>query len=135
MSNQGMSPAAMPVLGELEVTVLELVWAQPGISAKQVHEAVGRERGVTLNTVQSTLDRLYRKALLEREKVSHAFQYRARVQRETLVAGMISALLGRFTDDTPSTVAAFVEATEQLDEDVVLALESELRARREQKQQ
>ncbi|GAB3314717.1 hypothetical protein GCM10027428_15900 [Haliea atlantica] len=130
-----MSPAAMPVLGALEVTVLELVWAQPGISAKQVHETVGRERGVTLNTVQSTLDRLYRKALLEREKVSHAFRYRARVQRETLVAGMISALLGRFTDDNPSTVAAFVEATEQLDEDVVLALESELRARREQKQQ
>jgi predicted transcriptional regulator len=59
-------------LGELESAVLERLWSAGPEDVKAVHQAVGARRGITLNTVQSTMERLYRKGLLARDKVSHA---------------------------------------------------------------
>ena len=75
-------------------------------------------------------DRLFRKQLLDREKISYAFHYRARVPREKLLAGLINEVLQRFENDRASSLAAFVEVAEQLDEDALQALENELKARR-----
>jgi predicted transcriptional regulator len=120
----------MPSLGDLEVAVLETVWSSPESSAKEVHDVIGVQRGISLNTVQSTLDRLYRKQLLSRRKQSHAFRYVARVQREELVAAYIRETLGRFGGDAAASLAAFVDATEELDDDTIDRLEAALRRRR-----
>ena len=68
-------PVYPPVLGALESSVLDYLWEHGGGTAKTVHAAVGRRRGITVNTVQSTLKRLYDKGLLTRKKVSHAHVY------------------------------------------------------------
>jgi Zn-dependent protease with chaperone function len=46
-----------------------------------------------LNTVQSTLERLYKKELLHREKVSHAYIYTPKVLREELMAQAIGEVI------------------------------------------
>lgn len=122
--------APLPPLGELEIAVLEYVWQVPRVSAKQVHAGIGGARGISANTVQSTLERLFRKGLLLREKVGHAFQYSARIAREQLLAGLINDVLGRFGSNKTASLAAFVEAAEQLDEDALAALEVEIKLRR-----
>jgi len=131
MNSNTSSTSGLSSLGDLEIAVLEFVWREPGVSVKQAHAELGMERGVSLNTIQSTLDRLFRKQLLDREKISHAFHYSARLPREKLLAGLINDVLKRFDNDRASSLAAFVEAAEQLDEDALLALENELKARRE----
>lgn len=132
-----MNPASndqrpMPSLGELELAVLNLIWITPGLSPKQVHAEVGAERGISVNTVQSTLERLHRKQLLFREKLGHAYHYSAEVERSHLIADMISDVMRRFRLDGAASVSAFVQATDALDDDDLARLEAEIRARRKQ---
>lgn len=130
MSRDTPENLSIPTLGDLEIAVLEHVWQTADVSAKEAHAAIGAARGISVNTVQSTLERLYRKNLLTRTKSGHAFRYAARVPREQLVAGLINDVLGRFGSDPASSLAAFVEAAERLDDAALRALEAELKNRR-----
>lgn len=130
MSSNFPAKSSVPTLGDLEIAVLEHVWQAVDVSAKEAHAAIGAARGISINTVQSTLERLYRKALLTRTKSSHAFRYAPRLSREQVVAGLINDVLGRFGGNTASSLAAFVEAAERLDDEALRALEVELKNRR-----
>ena len=56
---------------------MSIVWRTGPVTVKQVLARLLRERAYS--TVQTTLDRLYRKSPLTREKESHAFVYTPRV--------------------------------------------------------
>jgi predicted transcriptional regulator len=67
-------------LGPLEIDVMEMVWT---FGASNVREVVSRlERKLAYTTIMTTLDRLYKKGLLERELTDRAFVYRAKLSRE-----------------------------------------------------
>lgn len=116
-----------PLLGELEVQVLECLWQLEQASVKTVFDQAGKSRGVSLNTIQSTLERLYRKNLLSRSKQSREFIYCPRVSRESLMANLIQEVFGRFSSNAQSSVAAILQATETLDESTLDALEREIK--------
>lgn len=124
--NPFMAHQAPPFLGELEIQVLEYLWQHEPASVKNVYEQIGVGRGVSLNTIQSTLDRLYRKSLLSRSKQSREFIYIPSVSRETLMASLIQDVFGRFKSDRQSSVAAILHAAETLDEASLNALELEI---------
>ena len=69
-------------------------------------------------TLMTTLDRLYRKGLLDRQRAGRAFLYRARLSREQLQSGvatdLIDAMLGADPDARP-VLSTFVDAVEQRD--------------------
>jgi len=103
-------------LGELEKLILNYFWRVETADAKQVHAHFEKQRGGTLNTIQSTLDRLYKKGLLKREKESHAFQYRAANQRKAFIGQLIRDVTQDFADsDEDSLLAAFVSLSAELD--------------------
>jgi predicted transcriptional regulator len=123
-------PSTAPRLGELEACLLKHLWKVESGTAKSVHEAVGRSRGISLNTVQSTLDRLQKKQLLRREKVSRAFRYSASVSCGSLLAAMVSEAAARFSEDSSTAMAALIDAAEQLDHAALDELERMIAARR-----
>lgn len=126
-------PSITVPLGDLEVQTLEYLWAEPsGGTAKQAHEAFGEARGVTLNTVQSTLERLFRKGLLTRSKVGHAYCYLAAVTRQAFLSSLINQVLGRFGGDSESSIAAMVDVAERLDSETLTLLEQTIQERRQQ---
>lgn len=90
------------------------LWSGGEGEAKAVHAALGKRRGITLNTIQSTLKRLFEKGLLERDKVSHAHVYRARVTREEFHRGLLGELVGELMNaQADAVVSAFVDLTER----------------------
>jgi predicted transcriptional regulator len=107
-------PVRAPLLGELETAVMEHLWSGGMGEAKAVHAALGKRRGITLNTVQSTLKRLFEKDLLERDKVSHAHVYKPRLSREefhtSALGELVDELMGRKAD---AMLSAFVDLTER----------------------
>lgn len=123
-------PDHAPRLGELEACLLKHLWTVESGTAKSVHEAVGRPRGISVNTVQSTLDRLHRKQLLRREKVSRAFRYHASVSCASLLAAMVSEAAARFSEDNSTAMAALIDAAQQLDHAALDELERLIAARR-----
>jgi predicted transcriptional regulator len=107
-------PVRAPLLGELEASVMEFLWDGGEGEVKAVHGALGKRRGITLNTIQSTLKRLFEKGLLERDKVSHAHVYRPAIGREAFQRGALGQLIGRILGgESELMVSAFVDLTER----------------------
>jgi predicted transcriptional regulator len=67
-------------MGPLEVDVMEMVWKFGTCNVRDVVEQL--ERKLAYTTVMTTLDRLYKKGLLNREMTDRAFVYSAAVTRE-----------------------------------------------------
>jgi predicted transcriptional regulator len=64
------------MIGPLEIAVMEILWATGDSS---VHDVIRRlERPLAYTTVMTTLDRLYKKGLLDRRKEERAFVYAPR---------------------------------------------------------
>jgi predicted transcriptional regulator len=103
---------AAHVLGELETIVMELLWREPELSVSQVEDQLRRRREIAHTTVLTTLDRMYRKGYLTREKRGKAFIYSPRYSREEFEHGLaqevLSALLGQFTEPAISTFVDLV---------------------------
>jgi predicted transcriptional regulator len=124
-------PVRPPLLGELEAAVMSHIWSGGEGDAKAVHTSLGKRRGITLNTIQSTLKRLFEKQLLERDKVSHAHVYRARVSREDFHRGLLGDLVGGLMiGQAEAVVAAFVDLTERAGPEHLERLEALVAERR-----
>jgi len=67
-------------LGPLELDVMEVMWNFGASNSRDVMERM--ERKLAYTTVMTTLDRLYKKGLLDREMTDRAFMYRFRLSRE-----------------------------------------------------
>jgi predicted transcriptional regulator len=80
-----------PALGALEREVMECLWSRGEASVRDVRAAFGETTAYT--TLMTTLDRLYRKGLLERRKEGRAFRYSPRVTREAFEQGIKEDLL------------------------------------------
>jgi len=119
------------LLGELEKQVLQYLWDTDQADAKQVHAHFERRRGGSLNTIQSTLDRLFKKGLLRREKHGHAFQYRAAVERHTFIGQLIKDITNDFSKANENPLlAAFTSISSEFSEEQLEELERLIDVRR-----
>lgn len=124
-------PIRPPLLGELETAVMNHLWSGGDGEAKDVHAALGKKRGITLNTVQSTLKRLFEKGLLARDKVSHAHVYRARITRADFHRDLLNELVGDLMHQgADSLVSAFVDLADRAGPSTLARLEKLVTARR-----
>ena len=111
-------------LGDLEQDVLERLWDDGPSKPTEVHQQVGLRRGISVNTVSSALKRLYEKGLLEREKVSHSYVYRAAVSRTELQRQLMGQLVEQFgQEDSSAFLVAFVDLAQERGEDTLRRLE------------
>jgi predicted transcriptional regulator len=110
---------------------LAALWRQVGRDVKSVHGEIGMRRGISLKTVQSTLERLFRKGLVQREKVSHAYLYTPALQRKELMERLIGDVVETLSDGRPEPMlAAFVDLAARVDEENLARLERLLAERR-----
>jgi predicted transcriptional regulator len=113
----------IPVLGELESAVLEFLWDHGTSEAKDVHRELGEPRAITLSTIQSTLERLHRKRLLMRERVSHAYRYAPTLSRTEFRARAMAEAAGDLrAAESAGVLAAFVDLVARTDKDTLQAL-------------
>ncbi len=126
----------LPQLGDLERAVLGRLWSHGPADVKAMQRAVGELRGVQPNTIQSTLDRLHRKGLAEREKVGRAYVYRARVSQQEWVFRTLEAVLGDVPQRAPDLLlSAFVDLAERAGTEQLEELERLVQARRTRREE
>ena len=120
------------VLGDLESAVMEILWSKPGQTVIEVEERLRQKREIAHTTVLTTLDRMYRKGYLNREKQAKAFVYSPRyTQREferTMAQEVLGALIGHSTETAVST---FVDLISD-DPGALDQLEAKIREKRKQ---
>lgn len=120
------------VFGPLELRVLDALWHRA--TAACVRDLQPAFRAVAYTTLMTTLDRLYRKGYLLREKSGRAFYYRPRVSREglhsQLAGSALATLLPGDTSAVRPILSMFVDAVGDRDRALLDELETLIRSRR-----
>lgn len=123
-------------LGELEKSVLQYFWDYASADAKEVHAYFSLKRGGSLNTIQSTLDRLYKKGLLKREKLSYAYIYRKALDKDAFIGKLVADVTKEFFDHSENALhAAFTSLSSNLTNEELEKLEALIDSRRTDKDQ
>ena len=104
-------------LGKLERQVLEQVWQRGEVSVRDVYVAF--EERIAYTTLMTTLDRLYKKQILDRRKDGRAFLYSPTVSNEEFEHGIredvIDGLLGRGAEGIQPVLACIVDTVSERD--------------------
>lgn len=122
------------VLGRLEVSVMEILWVRGESSVRDVIHRLARPLAYT--TVMTTLDRLYKKNLLDRRKSERAFFYSPRLSRgewERKRAGdLVADFLAGPQPSRDLLISCLVEAVGQHDKALLDDLEKKIRLKRKE---
>ena len=129
------SENALPdALGRLELELMQILWTRGESNVRDVVQHL--ERPLAYTTVMTTLDRLYKKGLLERRMPDRAFIYSTRftyAEWERLRAGNIVA--GFLDGPHPSRellLSSFLEAVGEHDAVLLDELEKKIRSKRKE---
>ena len=122
------------LLGPLEVEVMQVLWTAGDLSVRDVVEKLDRKLAYT--TVMTTLDRLFKKGLLDRQKSERAFLYTARVSHldwERQRAGdLVAGLLSGSQPSRELLLSSLVDAVGQHDVNLLEQLEEKIRRKRKE---
>lgn len=111
-------------MGALEDEVLAALWAcDDGATPRDVLDRVGGDLAYT--TVMTSLTRLWKKGLVERDRVGRAFVYRPKLTEADLAATRMQAQLQRAAD-REAALSRFVGTLSRKDERTLRKLLSEL---------
>jgi predicted transcriptional regulator len=123
-------------LGTLETELMEILWASGESNVRDVVQKLSRPLAYT--TVMTTLDRLFKKGLLDRRKSDRAFFYLPSFTRQewerrragSLVAGFLSGP----NNSRDLLLSCLLEAVGEHDASLLDDLEKKIRARRKELQ-
>jgi predicted transcriptional regulator len=123
-----------PDLGNLEIRVMDIVWARGESSVRDVFGKIDRPLAYT--TVMTTLERLFKKGLLLREKSGRAFLYSPAFSRDEWERRRAGDLVAAFLDGPRQSrellVSSLLDAVGQHDEALLSDLEKKIRRRRKE---
>jgi len=119
------SEVASLALGKLERQVLDQAWARRETSVRDLYLAFGET--IAYTTLMTTLDRLFKKHLLNRRKDGRAFLYSPAMSREEFEHGIredvIDGLLGNGAEGVRPVLACIVETVSEHDRELLDELE------------
>ena len=122
------------IFGPLESRVLDLLWARS--SPACVRDLQPELPGVAYTTLMTTLDRLFRKGVLRRDKSGRAFFYEPQLSQEDLRTQLAGSAFATMLPGDASAVrpilSQFVDAVGERDLGLLDDLEALVRARRDE---
>lgn len=121
---------AARVLGDLEQGVMDVLWEAGPLAVREVQRRVGGGK-LAYTTVMTTLDRLFKKRLLTREKLGLAFVYQPAMDRGEYQRRVVEAAVAPLLEHgTGAVLAAFVDVAAGISESNLQALEKLIAERR-----
>jgi len=119
-------------LGSLEREILSCCWARRDLNVREACALLSAP--VAYTTVMTTMDRLYKKGLLSREKAGRAFVYNATLTREELEGAvaveLVNGLLSRDHGEPLPVLSSLVDAVSERDRTLLDELERLVREKR-----
>jgi predicted transcriptional regulator len=129
--NFGRQTRSLEQLGRLETELMERAWARGEISVRDLHQEVGGRLAYT--TLMTTMDRLYKKGLLQRRKDGKAYIYSPAMSEREYQESLTQHLFGMMLSDSHNSNAVlsrFVDAVSEADSKMLNELEQIVKAKR-----
>ena len=109
---------------ELELEILKVLWGEAAMPVRDVrarlHERAGRE--LSHSSVITMLNIMVRKGYLRRKKQGKAFLFAPKVEKDSVMGGMIGDLVSRAFDGSASAMVLNMIETADLDADELAEL-------------
>lgn len=119
-------------LGPLELSVMEVVWRVGACNVRDVVQQL--DRALAYTTVMTTMDRLYKKGLLDRSKCERAFLYSPRITKGHWERQRTDDLLAGFLSGTQPArellISCLVDAVGKHDPDLLDQLQAKIQSKR-----
>jgi len=128
-SGNGQAPVEQ--LGALESELMGRLWERGETSVRDLYVELAPRLAYT--TVMTTLDRLYKKGLLDRRLVGRAFFYQPRVDKESYNHQLTQHLLGIAVQESGSREAllsSFVDYVSESDRKLLDELDELIKAKK-----
>jgi len=111
-------------LGELELTIMEVVWEHASVSVRDVLNALrGSGHDLAYTTIMTVMGRLEDKGWLTTEKAGRAFLYRAARSRQEAEAEAVGSVMRALLQDFGDlAVAQFVRELDEINPDHLVLL-------------
>jgi predicted transcriptional regulator len=113
-------------LGHLEIAVMEILWERGESNVHDVVDALSRP--VAYTTAMTTLDRLFKKDLLDRRKSERAFWYSPRLSRREWEHKRVGHLVAQLSKE--SLISCLVEVVGEQNEALLDELERKIKMKR-----
>lgn len=84
-----------PLPTEAELAILRVLWDRGACTVREVHERIGRRRGVGYTTVLKLMQIMHAKGLVDRDTGERSHVYVARARKEATQESLVSDLLER----------------------------------------
>ncbi len=110
-------------LTEVELRLMEIVWASGPATVAQIVEAIPADERPAYNTVQTMMKILERKGYVTHRAEGRAFVYESVVDRDAAARTALSHVMQRFFGGSPRALALNLIEGDQLTEDELDELE------------
>lgn len=119
-------------LGELEATVMGLLWERDEASVRDIQRALRPQRELAYTTVLTVLSRLHDKGLVERRKDGRAHVYSAASPQAEVSAPILESVVRTlFGGSRSRAIAQLLRGDEEIPDQELRRLEELIRERRE----
>ncbi len=121
----------LPRLGPLEMHLLRAIWKRRNTTVRELIES--GEFDYAYTTLMTTLDRLYKKGLLERTAEGRAFRYTAALSRDEFDGHNVRNAIRKFLGGASPSLAPLsflVDAVSEHDAKLLDSLEKAIEAKR-----
>lgn len=121
------------VFGALELRVLEALWRR---GAATVRDLSADFPAAAYTTLMTTMERLHKKGVLDREKSGRAFVYRPVSSRQDLESGLVTRAIQPLLSGKSAhpVLSCFVDEVSRHDERLLDELERLVRAKRREQE-
>jgi predicted transcriptional regulator len=116
-------------LGDLQLSIMQVLWNRGASSVSQVHRALGEPLAYT--TVATMLRKMEQRGLLRHREVGRRFIYEARVSADRVSRSMADRLIDRLYQGSLTRAVSHLLETRDVDAAELEDLERMIRKRRE----
>jgi len=109
----------MPTLGDLEVQVMQCIWARrEPVTVRDVLDDLRKGRPLAYTTVMTVMDNLRKKGWLQRHQAGRAYRYEPLVSAEEYSATLMRQALAASTD-RPAVLMHFIQELSAAEADAI----------------
>lgn len=101
-------------LGKLELEVLRYIAARSALTVGEVTEGFGTPHNLARTTIQTVMERLWKKGYLVREQQPGVFRYSAREAQENVLHGLIHDFVQKTLAGSLSPFVAYLSETPEV---------------------
>jgi len=130
LKRQSGAPPPLEQLGSLESRLMERIWARGEVN---VSDLQAEFVPLAYTTIMTTLDRLFKKGLLDRRKIGKAYFYQAKLSEKEYHERLTQHLFGMVLNggnDSNVVLSGFVNAVSVTDQQMLDKLEELVKAKR-----